>query len=73
LLAGVSSRDAADFVCCCRGCPKVYHPPCIKRDESFFNSRSKWNCGELIQCTNSSPYGYVSSHGVVTATDLFVG
>lgn len=35
-------------VCCCRGCPKVYHPACIKREESFFNSRTKWNCGELI-------------------------
>ncbi|GJN30062.1 hypothetical protein PR202_gb18338 [Eleusine coracana subsp. coracana] len=32
-------------VSCCRGCPKVYHPACIKRDESFFNSRTKWNCG----------------------------
>jgi hypothetical protein len=30
-----------------RGCPKVYHPACIKRDEAFFQSRSKWNCGEL--------------------------
>ncbi|KAL5653555.1 hypothetical protein ACJX0J_039013, partial [Zea mays] len=27
------------------GCPKVYHPACIKRDEAFFQSRSKWNCG----------------------------
>jgi hypothetical protein len=35
------------FVSCCRGCPKVYHPACIKRDEAFFQSRSKWNCGEL--------------------------
>ncbi|CAN6285988.1 unnamed protein product [Urochloa humidicola] len=32
-------------VCDRRGCPKVYHPACIKRDEAFFNSRSKWNCG----------------------------
>jgi len=32
---------------CSRGCPKVYHPACIKRDEAFFQSRSKWNCGEL--------------------------
>nr|CAB3497304.1 unnamed protein product [Digitaria exilis] len=32
-------------VCDRRGCPKVYHPACIKRDESFFNSRTKWNCG----------------------------
>ncbi|KAG6514264.1 hypothetical protein ZIOFF_024611 [Zingiber officinale] len=28
-----------------RGCPKVYHPSCIHRDESFFRSRSRWNCG----------------------------
>jgi hypothetical protein len=28
-----------------RGCPKAYHPSCIKRDESFFKSRAKWNCG----------------------------
>ncbi|TVU48645.1 hypothetical protein EJB05_08286 [Eragrostis curvula] len=32
-------------VCDRRGCPKVYHPACIKREESFFNSRTKWNCG----------------------------
>ena len=34
--------------CAFRGCPKVYHPACIKRDESFFRSRGKWDCGELI-------------------------
>ncbi|XP_062205762.1 zinc finger CCCH domain-containing protein 44-like isoform X2 [Phragmites australis] len=32
-------------VCDRRGCPKVYHPACIKRDESFFRSRGKWDCG----------------------------
>ncbi|KAG8092251.1 hypothetical protein GUJ93_ZPchr0012g19510 [Zizania palustris] len=32
-------------VCDRRGCPKVYHPACIKREESFFQSRGKWNCG----------------------------
>ncbi|KAG8073124.1 hypothetical protein GUJ93_ZPchr0006g40952 [Zizania palustris] len=32
-------------VCDRRACNKVYHPACIKRDESFFQSRSKWNCG----------------------------
>uniref|UniRef100_A0A0D9XLG8 Zinc finger CCCH domain-containing protein 44 n=1 Tax=Leersia perrieri TaxID=77586 RepID=A0A0D9XLG8_9ORYZ len=32
-------------VCDRRGCTKVYHPACIKRDESFFRSRGKWNCG----------------------------
>ena len=30
-----------------RGCPKAYHAACIKRDESFFRSRAKWNCGTL--------------------------
>lgn len=28
-----------------RGCPKAYHAACIKRDEAFFRSRAKWNCG----------------------------
>ncbi|KAG8100865.1 hypothetical protein GUJ93_ZPchr0013g37949 [Zizania palustris] len=38
--------DGGNLVLCDRrGCPKVYHPACIKRDESFFQSRSKWNCG----------------------------
>ncbi|XP_074571384.1 uncharacterized protein LOC141827934 [Curcuma longa] len=32
-------------VCDRRGCPKVYHPACIHRDESFFRPRSRWNCG----------------------------
>ncbi|PWZ52668.1 hypothetical protein Zm00014a_009980 [Zea mays] len=32
-------------VCDRRGCPKVYHPACIKRDESFFRCRVKWDCG----------------------------
>uniref|UniRef100_A0ACD5TJ61 Uncharacterized protein n=1 Tax=Avena sativa TaxID=4498 RepID=A0ACD5TJ61_AVESA len=32
-------------VCDRRGCSKVYHPACIKRDESFFRLRGKWNCG----------------------------
>lgn len=36
-----------------RGCPKAYHPACIKRDEEFFESAAKWNCGifhTLIVC-----------------------
>lgn len=28
-----------------RGCPKAYHPACIKRDEEFFSSNAKWFCG----------------------------
>ncbi|BFG40840.1 hypothetical protein CerSpe_271140 [Prunus speciosa] len=31
-----------DSFCEC-GCPKAYHPSCIKRDESF-KSKAKWNC-----------------------------
>ncbi|CAL9027647.1 unnamed protein product, partial [Prunus brigantina] len=30
-----------------RGCPKAYHPSCIKRDESFFKAKAKCNCGML--------------------------
>ncbi|CAL4925856.1 unnamed protein product [Urochloa decumbens] len=38
--------DGGDLVVCDRrGCPKVYHPACIKRDESFFRCRGKWDCG----------------------------
>ncbi|XP_072147250.1 uncharacterized protein [Setaria viridis] len=38
--------DGGDLVVCDRrGCPKVYHPACIKRDASFFRSRGKWDCG----------------------------
>ncbi|KAI8009412.1 Zinc finger CCCH domain-containing protein 44 [Camellia lanceoleosa] len=35
-------------LCDRRGCPKAYHPACIKRDEAFFRSKAKWNCGMLI-------------------------
>ncbi|KAM0873482.1 hypothetical protein ACQ4PT_038041 [Festuca glaucescens] len=38
--------DGGDLVVCDRrGCPKVYHPSCVKRDDAFFQGRSKWNCG----------------------------
>uniref|UniRef100_A0A453JDQ7 Zinc finger CCCH domain-containing protein 44 n=1 Tax=Aegilops tauschii subsp. strangulata TaxID=200361 RepID=A0A453JDQ7_AEGTS len=40
-----------------RGCPKVYHPACIKRDESFFTSRTKWNCGWHI-CSSCEKAGH---------------
>ncbi|KAM0934618.1 putative chromatin regulator PHD family [Dioscorea sansibarensis] len=32
-------------VCDRRGCPKVYHPSCVNRDEAFFRSKGRWNCG----------------------------
>lgn len=28
-----------------RGCPKAYHPSCVNRDEAFFKSKGRWNCG----------------------------
>ncbi|XP_057766131.1 zinc finger CCCH domain-containing protein 44-like isoform X2 [Salvia miltiorrhiza] len=38
--------DGGSLVLCDRkGCPKAYHPACIKRDEAFFQSKAKWNCG----------------------------
>ncbi|KAF2588836.1 hypothetical protein F2Q70_00040774 [Brassica cretica] len=38
--------DGGDLVLCDRrNCPKAYHPACIKRDEAFFRTAAKWNCG----------------------------
>ncbi|KAM7251417.1 hypothetical protein ACFE04_023300 [Oxalis oulophora] len=38
--------DGGSLVLCDhRGCPKAYHPACIKRDEAFFQGAAKWNCG----------------------------
>uniref|UniRef100_A0A7N0TD75 Zinc finger CCCH domain-containing protein 19 n=1 Tax=Kalanchoe fedtschenkoi TaxID=63787 RepID=A0A7N0TD75_KALFE len=38
--------DGGDLVVCDRrGCPKVYHPSCVNRDEAFFRSKGRWNCG----------------------------
>ncbi|KAG4153742.1 hypothetical protein ERO13_D03G011000v2 [Gossypium hirsutum] len=51
--------DGGSLVLCDRhGCPKAYHPACIKRDEAFFRSKAKWNCGWHIcsTCQKSSYY-----------------
>ncbi|KAF5735977.1 hypothetical protein HS088_TW14G00107 [Tripterygium wilfordii] len=51
--------DGGSLVLCDRrGCPKAYHPACIKRDESFFRSKAKWNCGWHIcnSCQKASHY-----------------
>ncbi|KAH0934953.1 hypothetical protein HID58_012070 [Brassica napus] len=39
-------------------CPKAYHPSCINRDEAFFRTTAKWNCGWHIcsKCQKSSSY-----------------
>ncbi|KAL1536638.1 zinc finger CCCH domain-containing protein 44-like isoform X2 [Salvia divinorum] len=51
--------DGGSLVLCDRkGCPKAYHPACIKRDEAFFKSKAKWNCGWHIcsECRKTSHY-----------------
>uniref|UniRef100_A0A1J3JAX8 Zinc finger CCCH domain-containing protein 44 n=1 Tax=Noccaea caerulescens TaxID=107243 RepID=A0A1J3JAX8_NOCCA len=51
--------DGGDLVLCDRrNCPKAYHPACIKRDEAFFRTTAKWNCGWHIcgTCQKSSSY-----------------
>ncbi|XP_050375468.1 zinc finger CCCH domain-containing protein 44 [Argentina anserina] len=51
--------DGGSLVLCDRrGCPKAYHPSCIKRDEAFFKSKAKWNCGWHIcsSCQKASHY-----------------
>lgn len=51
--------DGGNLVLCDRrGCPKAYHPACIKRDEAFFRSKAKWNCGWHIcsMCEKAAHY-----------------
>ncbi|XP_073129198.1 zinc finger CCCH domain-containing protein 44-like isoform X2 [Henckelia pumila] len=52
--------DGGSLVLCDRkGCPKAYHPACIKRDEAFFRSKAKWNCGWHICSTCQKPSHYI--------------
>ncbi|XP_039062955.1 zinc finger CCCH domain-containing protein 44-like isoform X2 [Hibiscus syriacus] len=51
--------DGGSLVLCDRhGCPKAYHPACVKRDDAFFKSKAKWNCGWHIcsTCQKASYY-----------------
>ncbi|XP_042502606.1 zinc finger CCCH domain-containing protein 19-like [Macadamia integrifolia] len=44
--------DGGNLVLCDRrGCPKAYHPTCVNRDETFFRSKGRWNCGWHICST----------------------
>ncbi|MCL7041688.1 hypothetical protein MKW94_018101 [Papaver nudicaule] len=44
--------DGGNLVLCDRrGCPKAYHPACVNRDEAFFRTKGRWNCGWHI-CSN---------------------
>ncbi|PIN07649.1 RNA polymerase I transcription factor UAF [Handroanthus impetiginosus] len=41
--------DGGELVLCDRrGCPKAYHPSCVNRDEAFFKSKGRWNCGKCL-------------------------
>ncbi|CAI9103718.1 OLC1v1002255C1 [Oldenlandia corymbosa var. corymbosa] len=38
--------DGGDlFLCDRRGCSKAYHTSCVDRDEAFFQTKGRWNCG----------------------------
>ncbi|KAL6846009.1 hypothetical protein ACP4OV_023457 [Aristida adscensionis] len=44
--------DGGNLVICDRrGCPKAYHPSCVNRDDDFFKTKGRWNCGWHI-CSN---------------------
>ncbi|KAM7265637.1 hypothetical protein ACFE04_003320 [Oxalis oulophora] len=54
--------DGGDLVLCDRrGCPKAYHPACVNRDEAFFQTKGKWNCG-WHQCNNCSKNAYYTCY-----------
>ncbi|KAG9135790.1 hypothetical protein Leryth_002512 [Lithospermum erythrorhizon] len=70
--------DGGSLVLCDRkGCPKAYHPACIKRDEAYFQSKGKWNCGWHIcsVCQKASRYmcytcTYSLCKGCIKETDF---
>lgn len=44
--------DGGELVLCDRrGCNKAYHPACVDRDEAFFRTKGRWNCGWHV-CSN---------------------
>ncbi|GAV60263.1 SWIB domain-containing protein/GYF domain-containing protein/Plus-3 domain-containing protein [Cephalotus follicularis] len=50
--------DGGDLVLCDRrGCPKAYHPSCVNRDEAFFQTKGRWNCGWHL-CSNCEKNAY---------------
>ncbi|KAK8950815.1 Zinc finger CCCH domain-containing protein 19 [Platanthera zijinensis] len=51
--------DGGDLVVCDRrGCPKVYHPSCVNREEAYFQSKGQWSCGWHLcsKCQKSASY-----------------
>ncbi|KAL0333009.1 UNVERIFIED_CONTAM: Zinc finger CCCH domain-containing protein 44 [Sesamum calycinum] len=58
--------DGGSLVLCDRkGCPKAYHPACIKRDEAFFKSKAKWTCGKF-------PFPFVGTYVVYVGKLLII-
>ncbi|XP_047314855.1 zinc finger CCCH domain-containing protein 44-like [Impatiens glandulifera] len=52
--------DGGSLVLCDRrGCPKAYHPVCVKHDDTYFRAKSKWNCGWHICSTCEKPAHYM--------------
>ncbi|EXB37116.1 Zinc finger CCCH domain-containing protein 44 [Morus notabilis] len=50
--------DGGELVLCDRrGCPKAYHPSCVDRDEAFFRTKGRWNCGWHL-CSNCGKNAY---------------
>ncbi|XP_058777787.1 zinc finger CCCH domain-containing protein 44-like [Vicia villosa] len=51
--------DGGSLVLCDhRGCPKAYHPACVKRGEEFFRATERWSCGwhQCNDCGKSCHY-----------------
>nr|GEV95158.1 zinc finger CCCH domain-containing protein 19-like [Tanacetum cinerariifolium] len=49
--------DGGDLVLCDRrNCPKAYHAACVNRDEAFFQSKGRWNCGWHVICEKKAEY-----------------
>ncbi|XP_047325211.1 zinc finger CCCH domain-containing protein 19-like isoform X2 [Impatiens glandulifera] len=54
--------DGGELVLCDRrGCPKVYHPSCVNRDEAFFRAKGRWNCGWHL-CSICEKNGHYSCY-----------
>ncbi|GJS92205.1 zinc finger CCCH domain-containing protein 44-like protein [Tanacetum coccineum] len=64
--------DGGSLVLCDhRNCPKAYHPACIKRDEAFFESAARWNCGvddNACKVTDGDTACYIPSLNRLGAT-----
>ncbi|XP_058740607.1 uncharacterized protein LOC131612876 [Vicia villosa] len=52
-------KDGGQLVICDhRNCVKVYHPRCVEKDESFFETEKSWTCGRhsCFKCNKYSKF-----------------